>query len=299
MSTQSPFKTELHIAQSKDDIPETLFHFIKEAHQQALNDSSEFHIALSGGSLPSLLTSLPRSFADANIDPQWDKWRVILADERLVPSSHPDSNLKALKDSLLDRIPIPSSQIYGIDESLLHQDNTSDTTVRIAEEYEKRVFGPFSSGSSSTREYLVDCVLLGFGPDGHTASLFPNHELLRDESGKLVLGISDSPKPPSNRITLSLHCLNRLSRNVVFVGAGESKAPILRGIFSGMLREENELRNTSDKVKRYNVELKHVRDQTYPCGMIRPKDGKLVYITDASGASELSVGNQQCFCSLL
>ena len=247
--------------------------------------------------MPSLLTFLPQSFEKANIDPQWDKWRVILADERLVSSSHADSNLKSLKECFLDKVPIPTDKIYGIDESLLSNENS---WMDIAEEYQQRVFS--SSVLEDRRRkggYLLDCVLLGFGPDGHTASLFPNHELLQDESGKLVLGIMDSPKPPPQRITLSMYCLNQMSRNVVFVGAGESKAPVLSDIFL-RVHQEDEITNTEHhgKVTKYVVTMKDVSHQKYPCGMIRPKDRRLVYITDTSGARDLFT-DQHCFCLLL
>jgi 6-phosphogluconolactonase/Glucosamine-6-phosphate isomerase/deaminase len=138
MNTTTPLITGLYVVHSKEDIPETLFQLLHQSLIDALQDSpSEFHIALSGGSLPSLLTALPQSFASANIDPQWHKWRVILADERLVPSSHPDSNLKALKECFLDKVPIPAENIYGIDESLLSHDHPS---MDIAVDYEQRVF---------------------------------------------------------------------------------------------------------------------------------------------------------------
>ena len=295
--TDTAHVTELYVAHSTDDMPDKLFHLIHQSLLNALQDSSEFYIALSGGSLPSLLTFLPQSFETANIDPQWVKWRVILADERLVPSSHPDSNLKSLKECFLDKVPIPADKIYGIDESLLPNENS---WLEIAEEYQHRVFSSSVSVGDRRKGFLLDCVLLGFGPDGHTASLFPNHELLQDESGKLVLGIMDSPKPPPQRITLSMYCLNQMSRNVIFVGAGESKEQILSDIFLTVHQEEAMMCDTEHhgKVKKYVVTMKDVSHQKYPCGMIRPKDRRLVYITDESGARDL-VTDQHCFSSLL
>ncbi len=246
MSAHGKSEAKLYIAPSKDEIPSSLYPLIQKSLRATLVDraSSSFCIAMSGGSLPSLLKGLPE-FLEANknsgigIDPQWDKWHVILADERLVPSSHSDSNMKALKESLLDHVPIPPDQIYGIDESLLPSDNNSNSdgeagdatsissSVLIAREYQKRVFG---GARRSSNDYLLDCVLLGFGPDGHTASLFPNHELLREDV-LLVASIDNSPKPPKSRITLTMRALNERSRDIIFVGAGESKAPILKGIF--------------------------------------------------------------------
>ena len=281
---------KLYIAHSKDVIAASLYPLIHKAFQSALVESPSFYIALSGGSLPSLLSDLPLSFHTAGIDPQWEKWHVLLADERLVTSSDPDSNLKALKESFLDHVPIPLSQIYGIEESLLKTDNgISCRHEVVAQEYQNRVFSePIGNG----RRYFIDCVLLGFGPDGHTASLFPNHKLLC-EYDLLVAGIKDSPKLPLERITLTLKVFNEMSRNVIFVGAGESKAPILRDIFERVHLVSEEVTKTKSCV----VEVKDLKHQKYPCGMIRPIDGGLVYVTDTGGAQTLTI-TQQC-CSLL
>mmetsp|Transcript_10738 Transcript_10738/g.20073 ORF Transcript_10738/g.20073 Transcript_10738/m.20073 type:complete len:165 (-) Transcript_10738:4951-5445(-) len=158
----------------------------------------------------------------------------------------------------------------------------------VAKEYQKRVFSSSVPEDRRRHGYLVDCVLLGFGPDGHTASLFPYHELLQDESGKLVLGLVDSPKPPPQRITLSMYCLNKTSRNVIFVGTGESKAPVLSDIFLHVHQEEETAATDHrGKVRKYAVTMKDVSHQKYPCGMIRPKDKRLVYLTDTCGARDL------------
>ena len=112
-------KGTLIIHPSKETIPATLHSLIQQSFLRAINSSTSFYIAVSGGSLPSFLVTLPQSFIDAKIDPQWDKWHVLLADERLVPSTHEDSNLGALMKTFLDSVPIPKEQIYGIDEKML------------------------------------------------------------------------------------------------------------------------------------------------------------------------------------
>merc|ERR1712216_684144 len=76
-----------------------------------------------------------------------------------------------------------------------------------------------------------DLLLLGFGPDGHICSLFPGHALLADTSGKWILPISDSPKPPPQRITLSLAAVNA-ARRIVLVGTGDGKKEAVRAAFT-------------------------------------------------------------------
>jgi 6-phosphogluconolactonase len=259
---------------------------------KALNSSDTFKIAFSGGSLPSFLTELSRSFLAAGIPPQWNKWHIILADERVVPSTHEDSNMKALLDSFLQDIPIPKHQIYGIDEELLEE-----STEKIATEYHNKVFSPLlNQEDSQERNILLDCALLGLGPDGHTCSLFPDHELL-NEGDLYIAGIDDSPKLPPKRITLTLKTLNDHVRDIIFVGAGASKSPILDGIFETVTFEKNSTLNTDQRD--CNVILKDVKD-CYPCGMVRPKHGNLYYITDSEGAELLDIKPSSiCSCSCL
>lgn len=270
MSSQ---QASLFIANEKKDIPSLLFPLIHQSLISALSKSSQFYIALSGGSLPSLLRDLPESFESAGINPEWDKWHVIFADERIVPHTNEDSNMKACKEHFLDKVSIPKTQIYGIDESLIG----SDASI-VASEYQSRIFPP----SKSKNQNHIDCVLLGFGPDGHTASLFPNHPLLHEHE-LLVAGIMDSPKPPPQRITLTMKVFNDMSQDIIFVGAGDSKAPILDGIFSSIQEVKRE------KFSRQCIASMNTENQQYPCGMIYPRNegASLIYITDEAGAKDL------------
>lgn len=263
----------LYIANEKKEIPSLLFPLIHHSLKSALSKSSQFVIALSGGSLPSLLKDLPESFESTGMNPEWKKWHVILADERIVPLTDEDSNMKACKESFLDKVPIPKTQIYGINERLIGS-NASE----VASEYQSRIF----PSSKSISQHHVDCVLLGFGPDGHTASLFPKHPLLHEHE-LLVAGIMDSPKPPPQRITLTMKVFNEMSQDIIFVGAGDSKAPILDGLFS-RIQEVNK-----DESSRQCIAWRNTENQQYPCGMISPrKEGSnLIYVTDEAGAKDL------------
>lgn len=145
--------------------------------------------------------------------------QIFFADERLVPLDHEDSNYKLCNDEFFSKVPeLKSSQIHPIDTKLL------DDPEELADAYEKQLVQAFA-GKESVRNPVFDLILLGMGPDGHTCSLFPGHELLT-EKDRWVAPIEDSPKPPAKRITVTYPVLNHAHR-VAFVLAGEGKQEML------------------------------------------------------------------------
>ena len=177
----------------------------------------------------------------------WSKWHVFFADERCVPLDHADSNYGAAKKVLLDKLPIPSEQIVTVNPDL----SPSEAAVV----YQERL-GAVTGGDGEAPPVL-DCVLLGMGPDGHTCSLFPGHSLL-DEDKKWVASIEDSPKPPPSRITLTMPVL-QAARKICFVSTGEGKADMLKRIMDG--------------------------DQAIPCAVVQP--GRAEWYVDTAAASKL------------
>ena len=262
----------LHVAPTKGDIPNILNNAILNISKQAIKERNVFTIALSGGSLPSFLSELPTLLAttehsDVDTTTFFTKWHVILADERCVSITHDDSNMKSLYDKLFNKLPetmkIPTTQIYPINESMLESKSTSD----IAVDYESNVVTKVLDMSGG----ILDVAVLGFGPDGHTCSLFPNHELLK-ETTKLVAPITDSPKPPPNRITLTFKVLNEMTRNVIFCGAGSSKQPIIQEVFNWNTKDDSDEKKTSDSNEGGTCSVMTLTNPApYPCGMVRPK----------------------------
>mmetsp|Transcript_37370 Transcript_37370/g.97967 ORF Transcript_37370/g.97967 Transcript_37370/m.97967 type:complete len:256 (-) Transcript_37370:66-833(-) len=213
-----------------------------------------FTVAISGGSLPKLLAAglvgpdaVPEA---AGID--WAKWHVFFADERHVALDHDDSNYLACKQVLFDKVPIKPEQIYAIDAAVPVAD--------AAKKYEADLKSVFGDAISAAAPPAFDLILLGMGPDGHTASLFPGHALLAEASA-LVAPITDSPKPPPERITLSLPAINA-AKAVAFVCTGASKALNLAKILSGQ--------------------------EPLPAGLVVPKAGTLTWFVDDDAAAEWS-----------
>mmetsp|Transcript_7281 Transcript_7281/g.10655 ORF Transcript_7281/g.10655 Transcript_7281/m.10655 type:complete len:280 (-) Transcript_7281:278-1117(-) len=263
------YKASLIVSPSKSELPFHLNQEILKISREAIEARGAFTIALSGGSLPSFLQSLPSNAPNE----EFGKWHVLLADERCVPLTDPDSNLGTLQEKLLTNINIPTSQVHGINQSKLKDidETTSDEIVSwVAQDYEdivKTVLNEHSGGR-------LDLAVLGFGPDGHTCSLFPDHKLLKEDT-KWVAGIIDSPKPPPERVTVTFPVLNEITRHVIFCGAGGSKAPILKEIFQSVSKSD-----TSANL--YQVIIKE--PYPYPCAGVLPKSegggNSLTYCVD-------------------
>jgi 6-phosphogluconolactonase len=153
-------------------------------------------LVLAGGSTPRRCHELL-----SEMDIAWGRVSILFGDERCVPPNHPESNYLTARESLLDRV--SPANVYRIPAELGPDEG--------AELY-ARVVGMVSP---------LDVVMLGVGEDGHTASLFPNHPGLNATG--LTVGIRNSPKPPPERVTLTLGVL-REAKHVIIVATGAGKA---------------------------------------------------------------------------
>jgi 6-phosphogluconolactonase len=195
------------------DVPARVANRVFDLARAAVAARGEFTVALSGGSLPKQLAD-GLDDADKLASAQTERWTVFLADERKVPLDHPDSNYRLIREVMPFLSP---ERIIPIDPSLAVADCAADYASKVAK-------GLSKSGG------IFDLVLLGLGPDGHTASLFPGHAVL-GENILDVAAIADSPKPPPERVTLTIPVINA-SRAVVFVCTGAGKADAIKDIFS-------------------------------------------------------------------
>jgi 6-phosphogluconolactonase len=187
----------------------------------ALSVRDEVHVALTGGSLGSdLLASAGRSPVARMID--WTRVHLWWGDERYLPAGDPDRNETQNRVALLDQLPLDPAMVHAVAGP-----DRSDSPEASAAAYESalRAHGPD----------LWDLVLLGMGPDGHVASLFPHHPAQRRDD-MFVVAVHDSPKPPPERVSLTFDCLSR-SRQVWFLVAGADKAPaVCRALTPGAQR---------------------------------------------------------------
>ncbi len=189
-------------------------HRFLTACNKSIANQGVFSVALSGGSTPKRLYELLSTPGfSRNID--WKKVLLFWGDERLVPHSHPDSNYRMVKETLLEKIKIPKKNIFPIPTRGRPQD--------CALEYEKRIKAALGRSPS------FDLMLLGMGDDGHTASLFPGTSILT-ENKKLVKEVWVEGKQ-SWRISCTYPLINR-SKDLLLLVAGSNKAPVIKRVFS-------------------------------------------------------------------
>jgi 6-phosphogluconolactonase len=166
-------------------------------------------VALTGGTVAATIHQAVAGSRVAHLV-DWSRVDVWFGDERYVPADHPDRNARQAAEALLDHLPFDPARIHAMPAS----DGSHPGVVQAAAAYgaELRAHG----GG------LFDVVMLGVGPDGHVASLFPGFPQL-DVHDEVAVPVTGSPKPPPERISLTFPALNR-SRQVWFVVSGESKA---------------------------------------------------------------------------
>jgi 6-phosphogluconolactonase len=174
-------------------------HFARHA-AAAIAARGRFDVALTGGSGAKLYGAIDPHAVD------WTRTHLWWGDERAVAPSHPDSNYRLAEEHLIARVPIPKQNVHRMPADL------SDLEAA-ARAYEAEL------------PAALDLIHLGVGPDGHICSLFPEHPLLQERSRR-VCAITDSPKPPPRRLTLTLPAI-QAARGRVVTAAGAEKAPIV------------------------------------------------------------------------
>jgi 6-phosphogluconolactonase len=234
--------------------PQELFAAAAEEVVHLANESvaqrGRFTIALSGGSTPKSLFNLLATNARTTLP--WDRMFFFWSDERHVPPTDPDSNYKMADEAMLSKVPVPAGNVFRVAAE-------NPDAAAAAEAYEKTIRKFFDAPTAVPQ---FDLILLGMGPDGHTASLFPGTAALQEKSRLEVANWVEKLK--THRLTFTLPLLNA-ARCVAFLVSGTDKAATLKTVL-----EEN------------------ASDEQYPSKMVHPADGKLIWFLDRAAASELS-----------
>ena len=230
-----------------------LFHAAAEefvrAARAAIGAQGRFTVALSGGSTPKALYSL---LATNYAGFAWNRIFLFFGDERHVPPTDPESNYRMVNESLLTKIAIPAENVFRVPAE-------NPDAAAAASEYEAQLrrFFELKSELKSGEFPRFDLILLGLGPDGHTASLFPDSAALTEESRLVVANWV--AKFNAHRITFTFPVLNRAAE-VMFLASGADKADMVRQVLEGK------------------------STPPLPSQRVRPSDGKLLWMLDEAAA---------------
>jgi 6-phosphogluconolactonase len=179
--------------------------------ERARRERGVAHLALSGGTTPGrtyeLLAGEPQALSAVEV------W---FADERCVGAQDEQSNYRLAEETLLAPAALPVGRVHRMQGEL----GPDAGAERYAQELAENVLG---SDQGASEVPILDLIVLGIGPDGHVASLFPGASTLSAGEEQICLGVRDSPKPPPQRITLSLAVL-REARSCLLLASGASKA---------------------------------------------------------------------------
>lgn len=196
---------------------------VAEAARRAIAARGRFTLVLSGGNTP---RRMYRALAADEYGIEWGRVEFFFSDERMVPPEHPDSNYGMARETLLGHIPIRPEQVHRVPTEL-----PVTEAARAYEAVLRAVLDP--------KEPHLDFVVLGMGPDGHTASIFPGSPLVtRDFTSSepsqvtraarsyatepLSAAVLNAPRPPRERVTLAPYIINQ-ARQVMVMVAGEDK----------------------------------------------------------------------------
>ncbi|XP_074597159.1 6-phosphogluconolactonase [Brevipalpus obovatus] len=215
-----------------------------------------FSVGLSGGSLVGLLCKVLPILKDS-VD--MGKWRFFFCDERMVPFDDGESTFGAYWKALE-----PIASQFSLSQNQFATINHSLDGSECAADYANKICSHGVTIDDSNGLPKFNILLLGMGPDGHTASLFPHHSLL-EAKGSWVEFINDSPKPPAKRITLTFPVINNAS-SIVFVVTGSSKADTVKKIL--------------------------INGEDLPAGRVNPINGDLLWLLDKDAASQIPTNLQ-------
>jgi 6-phosphogluconolactonase len=227
--------------------------FVRQA-EEAVGAKGFFTVALSGGSTPKSLYSLLASeTASFRVRVPWDKVHFFWGDERHAPPDSPDSNYRMAYEAMFSKVSVPPENVHRIKAE-------NPDAGKTAEDYERVLCEFFQAEKGQPPRF--DLILLGMGPDGHTASLFPGTDAIQEQK---YVAANWVRKFNTYRITLTPPVLNNAAC-VIFLVTGEEKAEALRAVLQGEYQPEH-----------------------FPTQLIRPINGRLLWLIDQDAARLLAL----------
>jgi len=243
---------EIHILNTPAELFRAAAEQFAALAKAAIEARGRFSVALSGGSTPRSLYALLASGSIPAVP--WDKIYFFFGDERDVPPDDPESNFRMASEALLSKAPIPPGNIFRV-----HTEIKDAPAAALEYEQTTRAFFGLKPGEFPR----FDLIFLDMGPDGHTASLFPDTAGLR-ETKRLVIA-NWVEKFHSYRISLTLPVLNHAAY-VMFLVSGPDKAATIRQVLEA---------GPAD----------------FPSAQVHPSDGRLIWLLDSAAAAGLSGKN--------
>lgn len=241
----------LKIFNNKEALTKATAQLIVTESNKCIKENGSFTWALSGGSTPMELYKLLATEAyQKKID--WKNIYIFWSDERYVPFQSEENNSHQAMKALLDHIPIPQENIFTVPVNL--------PVKKAAKHYEQSLKQFFKSEKPS-----FDLILLGMGSDGHTASLFPNTEILKEKDAMVKSCFIEQVN--MERITFTVPLINN-GKIILFLISGAEKADTLNKVINGKKQP-----------------------QLYPAQLIKAsKKNKLLWFVDAKAAKSLPSG---------
>lgn len=243
---------EVRVVDTADGLAEAAAQEVLSAAEAAVAKHDRFTIALAGGATPRA------SYERLAVSPlrermPWTRTWVFFGDERGVGADHRDSNYRMAHEALLSKVPVPPAQVFRIR-------GEAEDPEEAAAAYARTVAQVFQSRRGELPRF--DLVLLGLGIDGHTASLFPGSPVLK-EIFRPVAAVHASAASIPQRFTLTLPILNAAAR-VIFLVSGAEKAKVVKTALGP-------------------------HGSTLPAGMVRPAEGRVLWLVDRAAAALLPV----------
>ncbi len=243
---------DIHVYPTAQTLLEAAAHHVLHHAQQAITARDSFTIALAGGSTPKGLYAMLAAPPFRN-QLDWTKVRFFWGDERHVPPDHTDSNYRMAQESLLRLLPISTAQVHRVPSELPNAQTAAD-------HYEAVLREQFEVSEPDVPRF--DLILLGMGPDGHTASLFPGTRAVHETSRLVAAPWVETLQ--ASRITFTPVLLNH-ARQVTFLISGRAKAETLHAVLEGPFQPD-----------------------ALPVQVIGPRDGTLTWFADQEAGGALT-----------